>query len=58
MGRIVGRDADLDLVSNHDLYPVLFHPPGKNTPYTDIVITLDFHGAATKDLNNDSLYLN
>ena len=58
MGCIVRGDADLNPVSNHDLDPVLFHPPGKHTPYTNIVITLDFHSAATKDLGNDSLYLN
>jgi len=55
MGRIVRRDADLNPVSNHDLDPVLFHPARKHPPYSNIVITLDFHGAATKDLGNDAL---
>ena len=55
MGGIVGRDADLNLVSDHDLDPVFFHPAGKHAPHGNIVVTLDFHGAATQDLGDNSL---
>ena len=55
MGRIVGRDADLNLVSDHYLDPVFFHPPGKHPPYGNIVVTVDFHAAPAKDLGDDSL---
>lgn len=54
MGCVVGRYADLNLVSHHDLDPVFFHPSGKHTPYDHIVFALDFHAAATQDLGDDS----
>ena len=47
MGRIVGRDTYLYPVSNHDLNAVFLHPSGEHTPYGDVVITLNFHGATT-----------
>ncbi len=58
MGRIVGGNADLNPVTNHNLDPVLFHPAGKHTPYSEIIVTLDFHGAATEDLGDHPFYLN
>ena len=48
MGCVIGRHADLDTVANHYLYPVLFHPPGKDAPDYHVVFTLDFHGAAAE----------
>ena len=52
MGRIIGGNADLNPVANHNLDPVFFHPAGKHTPYYEIIVTLDFHGAAAKDLGD------
>lgn len=52
MGRIVGGNADLNPVTNHNLDPVLFHPARKHTPYGEIIVTLDFHGAAAEDLGD------
>jgi len=49
VGSIIWGDADLDTVSNHHFDPVLFHAPGKDAPNCDVVLTFNFHGAATKD---------
>lgn len=58
MGCVVRGDAYLNLVSNHHFNSVFFHPSGKYTPYGDIVLTLNFHGAATKHPGDNSLHVN
>ena len=55
VGSIVWGDADLDTVSNHNFDPVLFHTPGKDCPNRNVVLTFNFHGAATKDPGNSAL---
>jgi len=58
MGGIVRGDADLDPVSHHDFDAVLFHAPGKYTPYGNVVVTLDFHCAAAQNTGDYTFYLN
>ena len=58
VGCIVRRDADLNAVSNHDLNSVFLHSSRKHTPYGNVVITLDIHGAATQNLGDNTLQLN
>ena len=57
MGCVVRRDADLHAVPNHDFDSVFLHPAGKDTPYDDIVFTLNFHGTAAQNSGYLSLYL-
>ena len=54
---VVGGYAHLDTVSNHDLDPELFHSTGKYASYGDIVITFDFHCAATEDPGDHAFQL-
>ena len=58
MGRIIGRNAYLDLVSNQDLDPVLLHATGKTSPHNDVIIALDFHDSSTQNLGDLSFQLN
>ena len=58
MRGVVGGDADLDPVADHHLDTVLFHSSGKHTPDHDVIITLDFHGAAAQNLGDRTLQLN
>jgi hypothetical protein len=55
VGGIIGGDADLDAVSNHNLDSVFFHSSGQHTPYSDVIVTLDFHIASTQDFGNRTL---
>ena len=57
MGCIVRGNADLNTVADHNLDPVLFHPARKHTPYSKIIVALDFHGAAAEDLGHYSFKL-
>ena len=47
---IIGRDAHLHTVSHHNLDAVFFHTAGKASPDRHVVIALDFHDSAPKDL--------
>ncbi len=55
---VIWRHADLDPVSHHHLYPVLFHASRKDTPDCDIIVTLNFHGATTQNPGDYTLQLN
>jgi hypothetical protein len=55
MGCVIGGDADLDTIPNHNLDSVFLHSSGKHAPYGDVVVTLNFHCAATQNLGNFAL---
>ena len=57
MSRVVGRDTDLDLVSNQDLNPVLLHATGKTSPHNNVIIALDFHDSSTQNPGDLSFQL-
>ena len=58
MGGVIRGYADLDSIADHDLDSVFFHSSGQHTPYSDVIVTLDFHIASTQDFGNPTLYLN
>jgi len=52
VGGVIGGYADLDPIADHDLDSVFFHSSGQYTPYSDVIVTLDFHIASTQDSGN------
>jgi hypothetical protein len=52
MGRIIGRNAYLDVVSNQYLDAVLLHAPRKTSPDNDVIIALDFHDSGAQNLGD------
>lgn len=54
---IVRGYADLDSVADHDLDPVLLHSSGQHAPYHDIIVTFNFHAAATQDFGDRTIQL-
>lgn len=55
MGCIVRGYADLDAVPDHYLDSMFFHSSGQHAFDRDIVVTLDFHGASTQDLDDRTI---